>query len=284
MISLGKTLRLWAVAGLAMPGFFSSLQPVEASDNPLDMHLPGDTQSAGAHGHETHEDAHPPKKQAKPGKDTHAPAAKSAPAAAHGSGLSAEDAKAGIRTAMTRLKEGNERYVTDNAAHPRQNKQRRGELAKGQKPFAVVVACADSRVPPELLFDQGLGDLFVIRVAGQVIDDAVLGSIEYAVEHLNVPLVLVLGHESCGAVGAACKKVKADSHIAALVEAIAPAVAVAETQGGDLLEKAVTANVQRVMDELSASWPILAPRVRQGTLLIAGGVYDLDTGLVTFLY
>ncbi|HEY4484757.1 MAG TPA: carbonic anhydrase, partial [Nitrospiria bacterium] len=109
--------------------------------------------------------------------------------------------------ALTMLMEGNARYVEGKMLHPNQAADRMGELAKGQHPFAVILGCADSRVPPEIVFDQGLGDLFVLRVAGNIADDAVIGSIEYAVEHLGTTLVFVLGHERCGAVSAAVEVV-----------------------------------------------------------------------------
>ena len=130
--------------------------------------------------------------------------------------------------AISKLKEGNGRYTSGSAQHPGQTAERRAELANTQHPFATIVDCSDSRVPPEIVFDQGLGDLFIFRVAGNVIDDHGLGSIEYAVDHLGVRLILVLGHQRCGAVDAAretiAAKGKAPGHIQSLVTAIKPAV------------------------------------------------------------
>jgi carbonic anhydrase len=126
--------------------------------------------------------------------------------------------------ALQELMNGNKRYVAAELAHPNQTAARRAEVAKGQDPFAIIVGCSDSRVPPEIIFDQGLGDLFVTRVAGNIVDDVVLGSIEYAAEHLGVPLIVVLGHKRCGAVEAAAKGGDAPVHIRSLVEAIKPAI------------------------------------------------------------
>src|SRR5437870_542082 len=129
--------------------------------------------------------------------------------------------------ALQRLRNGNRRYAAMKALRPHQTRARRTSLAKGQQPFAVVVSCADSRVPPEIIFDQGLGDLFVLRVAGNIVDDHSLGSIEYAVDHLAVRLIVVLGHQRCGAVKAAketiAAKGEAPAHIQSLVTAIQPA-------------------------------------------------------------
>lgn len=183
------------------------------------------------------------------------------------------------------LLEGNARYVAAKAQHPAQSAERRMELAKGQYPFAVILGCADSRVPPELLFDQGLGDLFVVRVAGNVADDAVIGSVEYGVEHLHAPLVMVLGHEKCGAVQAAIETAaqmgEAPGHIGALTKPIQPAVAQAKTQGGDLLDTAVIANVGFVTAQLKTSEPIIGEMVGHGHVKVVGARYDLDTGEVT---
>lgn len=162
--------------------------------------------------------------------------------------------------------------------------KRRAELAKSQHPFAIIVSCSDSRVPPEIVFDQGLGDLFVCRVAGNVIDDHSLGSIEYAVDHLAVRLIVVLGHQSCGAVKAAketiAAKSKAPGHIESLVEAIQPAV---EATAKDDLETTVKANVKNVVQALRSSAPILKSKVDSGDVRVIGGYYSLDTGAVAFL-
>jgi carbonic anhydrase len=160
--------------------------------------------------------------------------------------------------AISKLKEGNARYTGGNPQHPRQAKDRRAELTKSQHPFAVVIGCADSRVPPEIVFDQGLGDLLVNRVAGNVIDDHSLGSTEYAVDHLGTRLIVVLGHQSCGAVKAAketiAAKGKAPGHIESLVTAIKPAV---EETVKDDLDATIKANVNNVVRALRSSRPIL---------------------------
>jgi carbonic anhydrase len=186
--------------------------------------------------------------------------------------------------AISKLKEGNGRYAGGNLQHPGQTTERRAELAKSQHPFATIVGCADSRVPPEIVFDQGLGDLFVVRVAGNVIDDHGLGSIEYAVDHLGVRLIVVLGHQSCGAVQAAketiAAKGKAPAHIQSLVTAIRPAV---EATVHDDLEATVKANVKDVVRALRSSMPVLKPKVDSGDVRVIGAFYNLDTGGVTFL-
>jgi carbonic anhydrase len=162
--------------------------------------------------------------------------------------------------------------------------KRRAELAMSQHPFAAIVCCSDSRVPPEIVFDQGLGDLFVVRVAGNVINDEGLGSIEYTVDHLGTRLILVLGHQSCGAVKAAretiAAKSKAPGHIDSLVTAIKPAV---EATAKDDLDATIKANVKNVVQALRSSTPILKAKVDSGEIQVVGGYYSLDTGAVTFL-
>ena len=186
--------------------------------------------------------------------------------------------------AIAKLKEGNGRYASGKLQHPGQMTERRVELTKDQHPFAVIVSCSDSRVPPEIVFDQGLGDLFVVRVAGNVIDDHGLGSIEYAVDHLGARLIVVLGHQSCGAVKAAketiAAKSKAPGHIQSLVTAIQPAV---EATAKSDLGATVEANVKNVVQALRTSTPILKPKVDSGEVQVIGGYYSLDTGAVTFL-
>src|SRR5712671_1169624 len=186
--------------------------------------------------------------------------------------------------AISKLKEGNGRYTSGSLQHPGQTTERRTELAKTQHPFATIIGCSDSRVPPEIVFDQGLGDLFIVRVAGNVINDEGLGSIEYSVDHLGTRLILVLGHQSCGAVKAAretiAAKGKAPGHIQSLVTAIKPAVEA--TVNGDL-DTTVKANVKNVVKALRSSTPILKAKVDSGAVRVIGGYYSLDTGSVTFL-
>ena len=185
--------------------------------------------------------------------------------------------------ALKLLVEGNQRYVASQYLHPHQLAERRTEIAKGQHPFAVILTCADSRVPPEVVFDQGLGDLFVIRVAGNIVDDAVLGSIEYAVAHLGTSLVVVMGHERCGAVSAAVSGGEVEGHIGTLVQAIRPAVLKVQGHSGDLLENSIKTNVEMVTSGLAHSKPVLGHLVDEGKLRVVGAYYDLDEGSVQFL-
>lgn len=184
---------------------------------------------------------------------------------------------------IAKLVEGNRRYVSGDFTEMHLAPAERAKLSKGQHPFAVVIGCADSRVPPELVFDQSAGQLFVVRVAGQVLDAPTIGSIEYAVEHLGSRLIVVLGHEKCGAVKAAVDGGEAPGHIGSLVTAIAPAVERARDMQGDILANAVEWNVRRVMDELASSRPILSEMTGEGGLTVAGGVYDLDSGKVAWV-
>jgi carbonic anhydrase len=213
--------------------------------------------------------------------------------------------------AISKLKEGNGRFTAGNMQHPHESSEersymasnsyenagmtflgmtadqaakRRAALAKSQHPFAAIVSCSDSRVPPEIVFDQGLGDLFIVRVAGNVINDEGVGSLEYTVDHLGTRLILVLGHQSCGAVKAAketiAAKGKAPGHIESLVTAIKPAV---EATAKDDLDATIKANVKHVVDSLRSSTPILKAKIDSGDVQVIGGYYSLDTGTVTFL-
>ena len=183
---------------------------------------------------------------------------------------------------LQRLLEGNRRYVSNRSALD-ESARRRIEVAQGQHPFAAILGCVDSRVPPELIFDQGLGDLFVIRTAGQVLDKAVLGSLEFGVATLNIPLLVVLGHERCGAVKAAMDILErhevAEAEIEFLVEALAPAIKRGKHAGGDIWNQAVRAQIEILVEQLKHS-PILATAVDEGALKIAGAWYNLETGLV----
>ncbi len=185
--------------------------------------------------------------------------------------------------ALARLMAGNERYVRHKEQHPDQSLARRKELEAGQHPFAVILSCADSRVPPELVFDQGLGDLFVVRVAGNIVDDAVLGSIEYAVEHLGTKLVMVLGHEKCGAVSAAIEGGIAAGHIKALVAAIQPSVEASGKEPGDSIHNCVIANARRVAQQVRQSEPVLRDAVAKHGVKIVAADYVLDSGKVNLL-
>lgn len=178
------------------------------------------------------------------------------------------------------LEEGNKRYVDGTPKHPHTDIPRRESLTEKQEPFAIILSCADSRVAPELLFDRGLGDLFVIRVAGNIIDDHAAGSIEYAVKYLKTNLIVVLGHESCGAVGASLGNDDPGGHIGSLVKKIKPAVWAAKQMEGDLLKNSIHMNAKMTSEELRELKPILSDA--QG-LVVTPAYYELTTGKVKFL-
>jgi carbonic anhydrase len=184
--------------------------------------------------------------------------------------------------ALQCLLDGNRRYVANQPALDG-SARRRIEVARGQKPIAIVLGCVDSRVPPELIFDQGLGDLFVIRTAGEVLDQAALGSLEFGVAELHIPLLVVLGHQRCGAVKAAIDELggngEAEADIKYLVEALAPAVENGKRLGGDLGEHAGRARIALQVDRLRCA-PVLATALKNKELLVVDAWYDLDTGLV----
>jgi carbonic anhydrase len=198
---------------------------------------------------------------------------------------SAEPAAITADDALAKLLKGNARFVAGklHSVSTEELKERRAEVAHGQKPFAVIVSCSDSRVGPEIVFDQGLGDIFVVRTAGEVVDNAALGSIEYAVLHLGTPLIVVLGHERCGAVAAAVADAKEPGHIGDVIKAIQPAVAETKGQPGDPVDNAIRANVGDVVQRLKTSDAVLAERVKRGQLKISGAYISLDTGKVELL-
>ena len=189
--------------------------------------------------------------------------------------------------ALQMLIDGNRDFTNDVPTSAPVGRERRLEIAKGQAPFAVYVTCSDSRVSPEILFGRGLGELFIIRNAGNTVDTVALGSIEYAVAELGVPLVVVMGHESCGAVKAA--KAVVDSNatfpgsIGRMIEPIIPAVLEVREREGDLLDHAIHANVSRVVKQLrTTANPLLLEPQAAGKLKVVGAHYDLDTGAVDF--
>lgn len=191
--------------------------------------------------------------------------------------------------ALTKLTEGNTRYVAGASVQPHQDAARRHETATGgQHPFATVLTCSDSRVPPEILFDQGLGDVFTVRVAGNVAATDEIGSIEYGADHLRTPLVVVLGHTKCGAVTAVVKGEEVTPNIEKLVAPIVPAVngvrqrfATADT--AELVDKAIEANVWQAIADMYAKSPVLKKLAAQGKVKIVGAIYDIDSGKVRFL-
>lgn len=190
--------------------------------------------------------------------------------------------------ALQRLLRGNRRFVAAMAANPNQTVERRAQVAYKQTPFAVILGCSDSRVPLEIIFDQGIGDLFVVRLAGNVFDNGMgLGSIEFAVEYFHSPLLMVLGHERCGAVQSTIEAMERNAtvpgKIANIVAAIKPVVEQVRGQPGDLLDNAVQANVRHVVNQLQNAGPIVKNLQAEGKLKIVGAYYALQTGQVEIL-
>ena len=188
---------------------------------------------------------------------------------------------------LARLVAGNKRFVEGKLTHPGRTPADFAALADGQTPFAAIVGCADSRVSPEVLFDQGVGDLFVVRVAGNIVSGAgptVKGSIEFAVGELGVRLIMVLGHSQCGAVKAAIAHIDANDalpgSIGDLIDPIRPAVRSVTGQPGDKLKNVTKANVLAGVERLKSLDPILAPLVKSGELKVVGGTYELSTGAI----
>jgi carbonic anhydrase len=187
-------------------------------------------------------------------------------------------------TAWKALKEGNERFVAGQPAHPSQSIADRARLAAGQKPTAVLFGCADSRVAAEIIFDQGLGDMFVVRTAGHVIDLAVLGSIEYAVTVLNVPLIAVLGHDSCGAVKATLSAleegVMPTGYVRDIVERVTPSILMGRHDGLSRVDEFEARHVIETASQLQTRSLPISQRIAEGTLAIAGLTYHLADGRV----
>lgn len=199
----------------------------------------------------------------------------------------ADSASATPQRAMKLLVAGNRRWVTGQVQHPHQSIERRDALSRTQRPFATIVSCMDSRVPPELVFDRGLGDLAVIRTGAQVLDGGVvLGSIEFGSGQLHTPLIFVLGHQRCGAVVAAIRTIesggKAPDHIQAVVEALRPAYHAAKRQPGDLVDNMIRAHIELTVERLKSDPPI-ERSIAHGELAIAGGYYSLDSGAVSII-
>jgi carbonic anhydrase len=193
-----------------------------------------------------------------------------------------QDAMPSADAVITELKEGNAHHAAKRYLHPHQTAARQRELVGGQHPHAAILSCADSRVSPEIVFDQGLGDLFDVRIAGNVAGDTEMASLEYAAEHLHCPLVVVMGHQKCGAVSAAVEGGEAPGHLPVLIAAIKPAVDAAAALAGDRVENAVRINVQNVV-RLLQNTPVLAEASERAHLKIVGAVYSLDTGKVDWL-
>jgi carbonic anhydrase len=188
------------------------------------------------------------------------------------------------KEALQRLMDGNERFAGNHAEHLDEGEERRIAVSKEQHPFATILGCVDSRVPAELVFDRGLGDLVVVRSAAEVLDKSVIGSLEFGVAELKTPLLMVLGHQRCGALDATIKALDgrmadAAGDIDFLVEALEPAVRQVAGKPGDRLANAVLANVELVLQELRKS-PVLGPAEKAGKVLLVGAYYELDTGRV----
>ncbi len=196
--------------------------------------------------------------------------------ASEGAGISPDEA-------LAKLVDGNTRFVEGKQAQKDIDNKRRAELTKGQQPFAVILSCSDSRVPPEHIFDQGLGDIFVVRVAGNVADSIELGSVEYAVEHLGSRLILVLGHQMCGAVKATVAGGKPEGNIGSIVKKIEPAVKKAKTQVKDkdkVLDAAILENTKNMAAALTQKSAIIKHLAQEKGVKIAAGVYNMTTGKV----
>jgi len=241
--------------------------------------------ASGGHGDEPKHEAKPKpsKKSEKPVEAAHEAKEEHAPAAAHAPATQ----KVTPDEALQRLLDGNKRFAANRRFRPNETLETRAKLATGQAPFAAILGCADSRVPPEIVFDHGLGDLFVVRVAGNIVEDAGSGSFEYAVEHLGTPLIVVLAHERCGAVKATVETLEAGGeapgHVAELVRKIKPAVEKSMGVPGDKVENAVRENARRMAAELAGLEPILKEKVSQGKLKVVAMRYDLDTGVMELL-
>ncbi len=197
------------------------------------------------------------------------------------SNLRAQEAQSKVQQIIDLLLQGNANFVKGKTTHPNLSSERRKLLVSGQDPIAVLVSCSDSRVPPEIVFDRGLGDLFVIRSAGNTVDKLGLGSIEYAVAILNAPLVIVMGHEYCGAVSAAESGKPLPGHIADVAKSIGPALPENACSMKNKLDCGILGNVDAVVNQIQNSEPILAPLVKSGKLRVIGAYYDFETGKVT---
>lgn len=186
-----------------------------------------------------------------------------------------------------RLREGNERFIAGQALHPNQTQERMQETAKkGQKPFATIIACSDSRVPVEVIFDQGVGDLFVVKVAGNVVDFNEIATIEYGTEHLGTPLVVVLGHTKCGAVTAVAQEVELHGNLPKLAEKIKPAYEKAKKENPDkhnIVDLTIKENVFHTIEDLLTKSKIISKLVLENKIRVVGAIYDIETGRIDWL-
>lgn len=190
--------------------------------------------------------------------------------------------------ALKRLRDGNQRFVSGRRTYPHQNSQRLQQLAQGQHPYATILSCSDSRVPPEHIFDVGLGDLFIVRVAGNVCGDIEIGSVEYAVEHLQTPLLVVLGHTACGAVTAAVQQSGTRDNLASILGKIAPAVTRTRQQypkltGARFITAVIYENIWQSVEDILRCSSVMRNRVRDKRLNLAGALYHVKKGSVEWL-
>ena len=181
------------------------------------------------------------------------------------------------------LLDGNKRFYSGKMNHQNQSPERIKETSKGQNPIAAIIGCSDSRIVPEILFDQGIGDLFTIRVAGNTVGNVCIGSVEYAAEHLEVPIVLVLGHTHCGVFKAATQGDDVHHHLGSLVNTAKKAVSLAKDKKGCLLDNAIRENIHILADKLEHSSPTIKRLVSEKKLSIIGAIYDIETGKVELL-
>lgn len=186
------------------------------------------------------------------------------------------------KEALQKLIEGNERFYNSNHFFPNLVEERRLELVSGQNPFAIIISCSDSRVPAEIVFDRGLGDLFVIRNAGNIISSSVIGSVEYAISYLEVPLIVILGHDDCSAVKASINSASNSFFVRGIQEKIFPAVEKARKQEGDLIYNSIINNVQIQGSKLKTAGNIIPEYIADGRVEIKGGYYCLKTGRINF--
>jgi len=199
-----------------------------------------------------------------------------------------KEGPAAIKSPLEKLMQGNKRFMAGHPVHPDETLARLRELKKGQHPFAVIIGCSDSRVPPELIFDQGLGDIFSIRTAGNIIGDYELGSIEYAVEHLGSKFIVVLGHENCGAIKAFIENpeaLKHNDHIKKIIDYIASEDEEKSLPEADKhqVDKAVRANILHGVHFIKNSLPVLKPLIDKKEVAVIGAYYDLDNGEVVII-
>ena len=193
--------------------------------------------------------------------------------------------KTKMATVIEQLMEGNHRFASMHQSHPHDTKQRRVEISEAQHPFAAIICCSDSRVPPELVFDQGLGDLFVVRTAGNLMSGLEIGSIEYAVEHLGVKEVIIMGHKECGALKAFAEGGTVSGHIKDIVDSIKSEQEIRQLPANDknLLNDCIRANVLHGMHQLKLQSTLLASRINKNELQVLGACYDMRSGVVELI-